>query len=405
MKKILLLLVALFAFYPVSSAQITQDEAIKTVFYYMHRSERYSWYNTVFIKDSLQTEVRIVSNAEEVIELDYACWVFYVKYFEDGADRFLIVNANNGNLLEVSTKINEEPIGWSGWTSLESNAERDFEPSIFTRSKWKLAGIVDSISGDTLELEPKDCRDCYTLTSIDGECMLDRWISSIHELYLRNPWEIQDFRYNQYCENPDICEKYYFDGVCYEDVATYRNKLCSADSYTVTDHELKIFSENSKSRYLLFKKVDKSTEPEYLIGTSWKLLGTVDIETGNLKAYHPEEFDECFTLPASSDCYDFKDCYNYIDCDECFTISFNSNRSFTGRMIGNTAFGTYQINYTTGEFYCIVGGTLARSLCEDAFFNWRKVFHTVNSFSLREDELRLYYDDQKNYLLFKKKVR
>jgi hypothetical protein len=109
-----------------------------------------------------------------------------------------------------------------------------------------------------------------------------------------------------------------------------------------------------------------------LKGTKWKLAGIVNTETGVLRELDPK------------------------DCEKCFTLTFDTDKNLVGTTVSNEFMGTYDnarskihisaktrvLEHGEGEFYF---RTLA----------------SVQSFSYMENELRLFYNDKKNYLLFK----
>jgi len=114
MKKILLLITALFAFLTALTAQITQEEADRVVW---ERMGQETLPYTIYAKEGIQTEMTITTSTEEVLELDYSCWVYYVNYTGETNNngRYLIVNESNGNLLEVNTKNDVGPSDLAAW--------------------------------------------------------------------------------------------------------------------------------------------------------------------------------------------------------------------------------------------------------------------------------------------------
>ena len=148
----------------------------------------------------------------------------------------------------------------------------------------EIRGIVDSISGSIIELEPKDCKDCYSLSFYDDNCAYATWVTAFDDFHLDY---MKTYPLHVDCEayRKKWCEK--DDDVYCEDVGTYVCELYSSYSYSATDDELKFYSGENRSRYLLFKRnrMDESTAP--LVGTKWKIEGTVDVATSELKVYGP----------------------------------------------------------------------------------------------------------------------
>jgi len=111
MKKIFLLIVASFVFYSVVLSQnITESAADAIVLKRMHTEARG---HTIYAKYIQQTEFAITTSMGEVLELDYPCYLYYIRY-EDQADEtpaghYWVVKASNGSFLEVNTKNDVSP--------------------------------------------------------------------------------------------------------------------------------------------------------------------------------------------------------------------------------------------------------------------------------------------------------
>ena len=117
---------------------------------------------------------------------------------------------------------------------------------------------------------------------------------------------------------------------------------------------------------------------ESLIGTKWKLVGFYDndINTKIFKEAEPK------------------------DCKECYILEFDTDSTVTGYSTSNPTFGWYKIDYSLLilkfiQFHCVseVGEIGDGNL-------YVEVINKVNSFSFAEKELKLFYNDKKNYLLF-----
>ena len=174
MKKILLLLVVPFVFLSVLSAQISQAEADEIVLERMSREiPPYTIYSRNYtIGDDLQEPSDYIiiygEKEEEVIEFDFSYWVYYIRYsvpsdknLASSRYRYMVVNASNGNLLEINSKHLALPVVPSRlhyyWTLVRGAIT-------LKDTYWKLAGVVDMQTGDTTAIvEPKVCRSCYTL--------------------------------------------------------------------------------------------------------------------------------------------------------------------------------------------------------------------------------------------------
>ena len=102
-----------------------------------------------------------------------------------------IAHGNHATAPENPERENFRFGGWFTDNGAFAN-EWDFETNIVTQdttlyakweeislkgTKWKLAGIVDTETGDLKELEPKDCDECYTFT-FDTDSTAIGWITS-----------------------------------------------------------------------------------------------------------------------------------------------------------------------------------------------------------------------------------
>jgi len=111
--------------------------------------------------------------------------------------------------------------------------------------------------------------------------------------------------------------------------------------------------------------------------TSWKLVGIIDAQTGSLTELEPR------------------------DCEVCYTLMFDTDTTFmSSSSVKNSLGGTYTYNYKMHSFRIIEYESILFLEREDGVL-WKSILLTVNAFTLLEDELRLYYNENKNYLLFK----
>jgi hypothetical protein len=112
MKKIFLLIAAPFIFFTAFSAPVTQEEADGIVLERMNQETRSC---TVYAKEGVQKEMIITSSAGELLEINYFCWVYYVRYTDTNQGRYLIVKESNWKLLEVDAKNGAEPGDLAVW--------------------------------------------------------------------------------------------------------------------------------------------------------------------------------------------------------------------------------------------------------------------------------------------------
>ena len=118
-----------------------------------------------------------------------------------------------------------------------------------------------------------------------------------------------------------------------------------------------------------------------LTGVKWKLFGIVDVKTGELKAL------KSYTV-------------NGKDCEQCYTITFKEDGTFTGFSTTNELYGNYLINYSTHDLKISgLGGTKIGEVGDG--YLYKDILRTVQSFDLVENELKLYYNNKSNYLSYK----
>ena len=124
-------------------------------------------------------------------------------------------------------------------------------------------------------------------------------------------------------------------------------------------------------------------QPTSLEGTKWKLVGIMDLKTGELIEFEPK------------------------DCEECYTITFNyTSTSFWGKVVEVECFSScYTIDYTllTIQFPLGIQRPDAEDIYDGEVFLEILIhkFQELGQFELKNTELKLYYNDKNNYLLFK----
>ena len=107
----------------------------------------------------------------------------------------------------------------------------------------------------------------------------------------------------------------------------------------------------------------------------WKLKGMVNVETGVLKVLEPKE------------------------CDKCYRITFHKNNTFSFHTAVNLLTATFSVDYTASSITVLdIKGTEISELFDGFLF--RNTLNIVQFFSLETNELRLYYNSKKHYLVF-----
>ena len=119
---------------------------------------------------------------------------------------------------------------------------------------------------------------------------------------------------------------------------------------------------------------------ETLVGTSWKLVGFFDAETNEL----------------------LKKEVSIIEFYPLGAIRDISKKHIVGSVGINTVIGIYDVNYTTSTIqFADWETTLLSPITEDDKFYWAAL-GIVHKFEMKDIELKLYYNNGKNYLLFER---
>jgi uncharacterized repeat protein (TIGR02543 family) len=132
----------------------------------------------------------------------------------------------------------------------------------------------------------------------------------------------------------------------------------------------------------LYAKWEENTLEEIILqGTKWKLIGIVDVQTGSLTELEP------------------------IDCEQCYTLTFDANDTFSGQMVCNIMFGNYEIDYNAGIFRFIdIAFSEVGCIYMMEENSYAQILRNTQSFIFKDVHprvLHLYYNENKNYLLFK----
>jgi hypothetical protein len=118
--------------------------------------------------------------------------------------------------------------------------------------------------------------------------------------------------------------------------------------------------------------------PVPLNGTQWKLAGSVNVETGELREFQPTA------------------------CVECFTLTFHSDHGASGRSV----LEEISIDLLNLRKYIMAdiseaswSGDPSLRIDGDHF---RKIMISIESFTVTSEELKLYFNNKTEYLLFKR---
>jgi hypothetical protein len=113
-----------------------------------------------------------------------------------------------------------------------------------------------------------------------------------------------------------------------------------------------------------------------LSGTKWILEGMADVQTDKIKKLEPE------------------------DCEGCYTLTFNMDNTFGTHSSTNKMGGRYAADYETNNINITnFGGTKIGEVGDGHL--WWDIFPAADSFSIQANKLILFYNGNKNYVLFK----
>ena len=125
-----------------------------------------------------------------------------------------------------------------------------------------------------------------------------------------------------------------------------------------------------------------------LENTRWRLVGIVDVKTGNMEVLEPEDCLGCYVLALRIDTSDL----GVIDTIAAFRAAS-----------ANAYWGHCEINYEANKIKVFdimsMFWTYETGIYLDIMYS---ELCKTQSFSSRENEFKWYYNNKKNYLLFKR---
>jgi len=238
MKKVFLIITP-FVFLSTLSAQITREEADEIV---LERMSREIPPYTVYAETDGREGAIITTSAGEVIELDYACWVYYIRNAipineSPTSGRYLIVNKNSENLLTIHTK---DDFGANDMAAWRIVTEETLKGTV-----WKLVGVVDVETGNLRVFhKPEDCRIINSFTLMFNSDFAGIARSTGNQIFV------------------DLSRKdYVFNGrtmatECSDDGWFFYYTAGPVTFFTLKKNELKFFyKQNEKEYYFLYHKI------------------------------------------------------------------------------------------------------------------------------------------------------
>ncbi len=124
-------------------------------------------------------------------------------------------------------------------------------------------------------------------------------------------------------------------------------------------------------------KEDKYTknDDQSIVGT-WKCIGFGNTETNEIKPIEPQ------------------------NCEKCYTITFKENGTFFGMVAANSISGRYTIHFKSINFIDVLTTDINEPYDGGFFKNIISRSKINNHKFSKKEELLLYYNDKKEYLLF-----
>ena len=172
----------------VEKTGFTRIKADEIVLEYMSRELRQYG---IYAQENIQTEgSTITTSTGEILELDYSCWVYYIRYSDDASGFYLIVKDSNGNLLKI-------------------NATNDVGPEDL--ETWRRVDLISN------EFAPIGAEWYYTYSSITPLCCYDEKsftdfnhiISEKDTIIEGNTCRVlSQYYYNSYTYNSTVSGKY-----------------------------------------------------------------------------------------------------------------------------------------------------------------------------------------------------
>ena len=267
-------------------------------------------------------------------------------------------------------------------------------PESLINTKWKLNGIVDAETGAVTELEPTECRECYTLsfgTDYTAIAHGIEYCSVLLDLTNLKDYEIP----NEWTFYP----KEYYDGKAYEGGVEFCEAVLATKSWTVANDEVRLYY-GDKKNYLRFVPYINSVDDNLndLITFNLAKLGIADSELLIGK-------------------WSF---VTYAYTEDGIVISEIPSKPKGLLQIKDTKVNSFEkqweFKYENTSYYeCYLSGSLLKlpfrgsTLIyvpeeEENEVNLTSAIRNVYSFVIKEDELLIYYIgiDDENILIFKK---
>jgi heat shock protein HslJ len=250
-----------------------------------------------------------------------------------------------------NTPVPEEPV-----TVLPGDDPAPVPDNILTGTTWKLTYFVCAAEGLDKTPEP-DSEQCYRIRFDSGNTLSG--YTAVNEMF------------GEYELTPPSTFRMAWGGTKigepYPDGKVFRENMSTEHSYQLTDSTLKL--SYNETDYFLFKLIP--VPDNHLAGTTWKLAGFVDVKTGEVIEPTPD------------------------DCQRCYTLSFTSNTK--GRLI--YVANLQEVDLLKTPFFGII--TDVYDMMNGNVVLLYEAIKTVDSYLVKDNELKFFYNSNNNYLLYK----
>ncbi|MDR2764045.1 MAG: hypothetical protein LBB90_03340 [Tannerella sp.] len=146
----------------------------------------------------------------------------------------------------------------------------------------------------------------------------------------------------------------------------------------------------------------ESIPPElaHLKGTKWKLAGIVDVETGVLEEIIPKK-GTVIEQDGTQKLVDGEP----MDCEKCYTLTFTADAKAQGWSVSNELYVSFfdPIQISSANIFFsqkpLCGGTEVGESPQPT--RYIKALTDLTSYMYYNNELKLFYSNNRNYLLYK----
>ena len=279
----------------------------------------------------------------------------------------------------------------SGCGKQQTAADYEEPLTSLAGTTWKLAGMVDTLTGEFRELAPFDCEACYTLAfdtdstaaviNICTRSRLDLSVSAERNIDRMYFWEIYDKD-----------DKDYFETVI------FTRALSAIESFSATNKELKLFVDSLFNlmypyHYVSFIPHKGAGPLTSFRATMWNLEGIVGAKTGEKKEIKPKDMYKLYMLGGSKVNIAFKN----IDIPAKLDLNHLDLTKYPFKSWQRAVDDRFLSHYKTFEWF--------NDFLEG--FDFFCSIEYFDSYEISPEELKLYFieNGEKYYLSFKRIIQ